>query len=49
VLNRTYQEMAQHYHTTLMPTRAGKPTDYPQKHIILKNSENHCYGGKSTF
>jgi len=27
VLNRTYQEMAQHYHTTLMPTRARKPKD----------------------
>lgn len=27
VLNKTYNEMARHYHTTLVPARSGKPKD----------------------
>ena len=30
VLNKSYQEMARHYRTTVIPARAGKPKDYPE-------------------
>jgi len=41
VLNRSYQELAEHYGTAIIPTRIKKPHDYPQKFIILKNPGNH--------
>ena len=41
ILNRAYQEMAEHYGTAVIPTRIRKPKDYPQKFIILKNPGNH--------
>ena len=36
LLNTSYNEMATHYGTTLVPARASKPKDYLQNHIIFK-------------
>lgn len=40
-INRTYQEMAEHYGTVILPTRTFRPRDYLQKNIILKFQTNH--------
>jgi transposase len=34
VLNKSYNEMAAHYHTTIIPARAGKPKDYSEVFVI---------------
>ena len=34
VLNKSYQEMADHYGTTIIPARVKAPKDYIQKNII---------------
>ena len=36
VLNKTYQEMAEHYGTAILPARVRAAKDYPQNHIIFK-------------
>lgn len=36
ILNKSYNEMARHYRTTLVPARPYRPRDYPQNHIIFK-------------
>ncbi|MEG6523337.1 IS21 family transposase [Desulfotomaculum sp. 1211_IL3151] len=38
VLNRSYNEMAAHYDTAIIPTRVERPKDYLQNHIIFKIS-----------
>ncbi|MDD4495162.1 MAG: hypothetical protein PHV32_12620, partial [Eubacteriales bacterium] len=38
ILNKTYQEMAEHYGTAVIPARVYTPKDYPQNHIIFKIS-----------
>jgi len=38
LINRTYQELAQHYDTAVIPARVKTPKDYPQNHIIFKIS-----------
>jgi len=38
VLNRIYQEMAEHYGTAIIPARPISPKDYPQNRIIFKIS-----------
>ncbi|MDF9410093.1 IS21 family transposase [Pelotomaculum isophthalicicum JI] len=37
VLNKSYNEMARHYHTTLVPARAGKPKDKAAGENIIGN------------
>ena len=34
VLNKSYNEMARHYRTTIVPARAGKPKDYSEVFVI---------------
>ena len=34
VLNRTYQEMAEYYHTAIVPARVRHPQDYRRKSVI---------------
>lgn len=38
VINKTYQEMAEHYGTAVIPARVRAPKDYLQNHIIFKRS-----------
>jgi len=40
ILNRSYQEMAEHYGTAVIPTRVKSPKDYPQTHVIFKKAEH---------
>jgi transposase len=37
-INRTYQEMANHYNTVIIPARVYRPRDYLQNRIIFKVS-----------
>jgi len=37
VLNKSYNEMARHYHTTLVPARAGKPKDKAADENMIGN------------
>ena len=34
VMNRSYQELAEHYGTAVVPTRVRKPKDYQRKNVI---------------
>ena len=36
IINQSYQEMAEYYHTAIMPARVRRPKDYPQTQIIFK-------------
>jgi transposase len=38
VVNKTYQEMAEHYGTAVLPARVESPNDYLQNRIIFKIS-----------
>lgn len=43
VVNRSYQELADHYHTVLLPARVLAPRDYRRKNVIgnsMKDSQN---------
>lgn len=40
VVNKTYQEMAEHYRTAVIPARVRSPKDYLQNRIILKTNLN---------
>jgi hypothetical protein len=40
VVNKAYQELAEHYRTAILPARVHAPKDYPQNHIIFKNRPN---------
>ena len=33
-INRTYQELAEHYNTAIIPARVRAPKDYRQKNVI---------------
>jgi len=43
VINKTYQEMAEHYGTAVIPARVRSPKEYPQNHIIHKISSIDCF------
>jgi transposase len=45
-LNASYQEMARHYNTVIIPTRPRSPTDYPQSRIIFKITNNPLLGNE---
>ena len=43
ILNPTYQEMAEHYNTCILPARVRHPKDYRRKNVIgnsMKDSQN---------
>ena len=43
ILNRSYQELAEHYGTAIVPARVRKPKDYRRKNVIgnsMKDSQN---------
>ena len=43
VLNKAYQEMAEHYGTAILPARPRSPKDYRRKNVIgnsMKDSQN---------
>ena len=43
ILNRSYQELAEHYGTAIVPARVRKPRDYRRKNVIgnsMKDSQN---------
>lgn len=43
ILNRNYQELAEHYGTAIVPARVRKPKDYRRKNVIgnsMKDSQN---------
>jgi len=37
VLNKSYQEMAEHYGTAIIPTRVRAPKDYTEDFVILNS------------
>ena len=43
ILNRSYQELAEHYGTAIVPARVRRPKDYRRKNVIgnsMKDSQN---------
>ncbi|HOI25784.1 MAG TPA: hypothetical protein PK581_09405, partial [Caldisericia bacterium] len=42
-IQQSYQEMAEHYATAIIPARVRRPRDYPQINIIFKNTQNSCF------
>jgi transcription initiation factor TFIIIB Brf1 subunit/transcription initiation factor TFIIB len=46
IINRTYQEMAEYYNTTIMPARVRHPKDYLQNHVIFKNRADVLMSGQ---
>ena len=43
ILNPSYQELAEHYGTAIVPARVRKPRDYRRKNVIgnsMKDSQN---------
>lgn len=42
ILNKSYQEMADHYGTAIVPARVKKPDDYRRKKVIGNLSLNSC-------
>lgn len=43
ILNRSYQELAEHYGTAIVPARVRKPKDYRRKNVIDNPSLNKRY------
>lgn len=43
ILNRSYQELAEHYGTAIVPARVRKPKDYRRKNVIGNPSLNKRY------